>query len=80
MGDHLVGGGKAQLGTGVGTSEGAGFGDGDKVLGVRKGVGRKVVNRLVGSNHSACEGSCGKHAVNSFGEEGFNWFTLGNLD
>jgi len=80
VGDHIVGGRKTELGTGVGTSEGAGFGDGDKVLGVREGVGRKIVNRLVGGGHSAGEGCGGEHAVNGFGEEGFNWFVLKNLD
>ena len=80
VGDHLVGGRKAELGTCVGTSEGAGFGDGDKALGMCEGVDREVVNRLMGGGHSAGEGSGGEHALNGFREKGFNWFALRNSE
>lgn len=82
MGDHFVGGGEAEFGAGVGAGECAGLGDGEEVLRVGEGVGGEVVDGLVGGGlvggvGRGGVGRGGEHGVDGFGEEGFEWFLLG---
>ena len=75
---QFVSGRDAKGFAGVGAGEVAGLGGGEKGLYMCEGVGGEVVDGLVGVVKGvAGDRGCLEHAVDGFGEEGFEGFFLG---